>query len=671
MLALLSLFALILLLFIHLTGLALVGRRLLPNYLLAKCASPVLLCLVLFCVEHFVGLGDLAWLELLTTPLFVWLIWRDRGVLRAHWATELLFLSGFSYALFWGFCFPDLGGQSEKLTDLTFIANYRSGAHLPPLDHWFPPERFDVYYGFQYYSSALLGRILQLDLGTTYRLSFCVIVALTITAAGGAAYLLGGRRRRSLLPLAALVFGGTGASLVVPFMVKSPLLSDGMRFIGGSAVPERVATGWGRWLLAVSHAPKEHGLQLPAETFGYLLQLGDHHPPMSGFLLLALALLCIAIVETESELRAAPAVAAATVPMIAVANAWNLPLQALLVAGWIVWRLLRRVTVPWTALAAGAGAGLLLVHPFLMGFAWRSIDYGVRFRLVPGAEHTPPLLGLILFAPFLLLLAAGAFAGRRTDGALAWCLFWTGLFIFTEVFYADDVYSGMYNRFNSTLKWWPWIMAGMVITVGPLVLQARHRFSRWVGAISLLLVTGFAVPLAQSALRTPKPHIGRIDGAAWIISDVAEKPIFEFLKRQPPCIVLQRLEADAFTPAPGLIIHSGQTAFLGWPAHERLWRGSRSDIQTRSAQVKQFYQGEMADSPAWLLENKIEHVLWLKTELGMPAGTFDKIDAQIHSTYLWREYYRAGDFRVGVWSRRQYPAIEKPASPPVPATPAL
>jgi uncharacterized membrane protein len=652
MLFLLSLATLVSMLLVNLTGLTLAGARFVPNYLLAKVVSPILLCLAGFWLEHFIGLGGLGWVGALATPFFAWFTWRERRVLRSHWATELLFLAGFFYAFLWGFCFPNIDGQSEKLTDLTLISNYLGGSRLPPLDHWLPPYRFDIYYGFQYYSSALLGRVMQLDPGTTYRLSLCVIVALTVTAAGGAIYLLSERRWRFLLPLAALVFGGTGASWLIPFVGKPVAISDSMRFIGGFAIPGKATTELGKWLVAVSGIPAKDALQLPAETFGYLIYLGDHHPPMSGFLLLALGLLAIAIMETESDLRIAPAILGLTIPLIVVADAWNLPLQVLVVAGWVGWRCLRRLPVPWMPLAAGAGGGLFLTYPFLASFAWHSLDYGVRLRLVPGPEHTPPLLGLILFSPFLLLLGVTLCGKKRDGGATWWCLFWIGLLLLSEIFYADDIYGGAFNRFNSTLKWWPAIMAGILITVAPLALRARGWLSRWGGAFALLVLCQFAVPLGTFLLKTPKPYIGRINGAAWIQADLAEKPILEYLKLQPKGIVLQRLEADSFTPAPALVIFSGQAAFLGWPGHENLWRGYRADIDIRSAEVKQFYLGKLPDSASWLLDNKIDHVLWLKTEAALPPGAYDSIDARIQNVFFWREYYRAGEFRVGIWSRR-------------------
>jgi uncharacterized membrane protein len=144
---------------------------------------------------------------------------------------------------------------------------------------------------------------------------------------------------------------------------------------------------------------------------------------------------------------------------------------------------------------------------------------------------------------------------------------------------------------------------------------------------------------------------GRLDGASWITSDNVERAILDFLKAQPRGIVLQRIAEGAFTPAPSLTLFAGQTAFMGWSEHEKLWRGQRVDIEARRRDVARFYAGEMEDSLDWLLANGIDHVLWLKTEDKQPAGALERIGTQIRSAYIWREYYRAGAFRVGVWSR--------------------
>ncbi|HEY3739645.1 MAG TPA: DUF2298 domain-containing protein, partial [Bryobacteraceae bacterium] len=546
-----SLAAVIALLLINLTGIALLANRAIPNYALAKVASPIFAALSLFFLEYLVNLGGaLAWLQPLVTVLSIAAIWRWRDSLRANWAIELLFVSTFAYILLCALCSPDLDGSSEKLTDLTFISDYLGGGKLPPPDRWLPSYKFDIYYGFQFYAAALIGRMFRLDAGLAYRLGFCTITSLTAVAAGVAAYIAGAKRRESLISLGSFLFGGTGASILAPYMMRPAHLHEGMRFIGEAAVPEKVTSSWGLKLLDLSRVAALKTMKLPAETFGYLVPLGDFHPPMGGFLLLMLALLSIALIENEAELRYAPAILAATVPMLAATNAWNLPLQGLLAGGWVGWRLLRRAVVPWKSLAAGAAAGLLLVSPFLVSFSRHALGYGVHLRPVLLDEHTPPLLWLIVFAPYLLLLAAAAWSARLNSTARWWTCFWAAMLILTEFFFADDAYINEFNRFNSTLKWWPWIMAGMLITLGPLVVSSKRRFTRWAGTAALVLVMSFAGQVASNLINSPARRPIRLDGSGWLASDPAQSSILDFLRGQPPGIVLQRLEADSFTPAP-------------------------------------------------------------------------------------------------------------------------
>ena len=154
-------------------------------------------------------------------------------------------------------------------------------------------------------------------------------------------------------------------------------------------------------------------------------------------------------------------------------------------------------------------------------------------------------------------------------------------------------------------------------------------------------------------IRTPKPDLGNIRGDGWIRSDPAENSILELLAHEPPAIVLQRLEGAAYTPSPGLVIFSGQTPLLGWPAHEMLWRGGRAEVEERSSRIKLFYLGEMGNSAAWLRDHAVDHVLWLKSERELPEGTWAKIDGQLRGAFASQCHRAAGDAQVGVWSRRK------------------
>ena len=95
---------------------------------------------------------------------------RARSFLYSVWHTELIFHAAFLYALAWRYVFPDIDASSEKITDLTFIANYLGGDTLPPVDRWLPPFRFEMYYALQHYAAALLGRIFGTTPGMAYNL---------------------------------------------------------------------------------------------------------------------------------------------------------------------------------------------------------------------------------------------------------------------------------------------------------------------------------------------------------------------------------------------------------------------------------------------------------------------------------------------------------------------
>lgn len=649
------------LIYANLLALSLVALRWCGSYALARVAAPVAVTLAAFFVEHIVGFGALGWMWPLTTAAAARIIVTQRHLLIAHLGTEMLFGAAFAWALLWRISFPGIVASSEKIGDLAMIVSYMPGERLPPTDAWFPPYPFDIYYSFQQYGAALLGRVFALPPGTAYNLAFTVVIALTITAAGATAFTICRSVRATFLVVAAFAIGGTGATIPAQFMFTNPPIYSSMRFIGDTARPQLVDTAFGRWLVERAQVPQAEVVKLPSETFAYLTYLGDYHPPLSGFYLLMLALLCIALVEAGTAAGPAQAALAATIPVCAIANGWTLPLQALLVVTWVAYRALTRRPLEWRLLAAGLLVAAALSYPFLSTFAHRSADYNLALKLVPPEAHVPWLLGSIVLYPMMLAILLPLLFDTGRPWVLWASVLWLCLFLLSEVLIVDDVYSGIFDRFNTTLKWWPWIQAGALLVTGARGLRAPSRIYRYGTVVVLLSVCVFGVDLAR-ALAAPKPEFGRLSGDGAITGDNIEKVILEFLKAQPPSIVLQRPATGAFTPAPALTLFAGQKAFLGWAAHERLWRGGRADVDLREAQVKRFYAGELPDSAEWLLQNDIDFVLWLKAEYELPPGTFEKIDARIGSTYYWHELYRAQDFRVGFWSRRVAPREPDPES---------
>ncbi|HUA86883.1 MAG TPA: DUF2298 domain-containing protein [Bryobacteraceae bacterium] len=637
--------ALVLLLLVNLTGVTLVAGRFTESWWLARSAAPLVVVAPFF-LEHFAGFGSLHWLWPLTTALSLWLIWFGRRELAAHWRIECVYLAAFSYALAWRYAFPDIGASSEKLTDLTFIANYSSGTRLPPVDRWLPPHRFEMYYALQHYGAALMARIFAMPVGTAYNLSICVLAGSVATAAAGTAWLLTRRRGATILLTAALLAGGTGVAPFIRLITPAPQLWSSIRFMGGALTPEEATRPLGQALVRASHATKD-SLDLPVELFSYLIGLGDDHPPLSGYLLLTLALLAIALIESGRALRASYAILAATVPLTIAANAWDLPLELFLAAGWIAYRIAIRKRIEWKPLTLGFGSMLLLLAPFLVHFAPHALALHNTIRLVPRGLHTPLIPGLLIFYPAIAVVALHLICGERSRQSLAFCAIFVALAVASEIFFVDDVYSGKYERFNTVLKWWSWIYSAILLVIGALNLRSPSRVCRFATIAVLVLICGYARELGAAWFGPPKPHASQLDGAAWLRDDPEQRAMLEFLSSRPPAIVLQRISDRGYVPQPALAIFAGDLAFLGWPNHEDIWRGYLPEIDQRFDAVKKFYNGEVPDAARWLSGNRIAYVVWSHDDNQL--NSFARVNDEIHGTYRWREFSSTPDLHAGIW----------------------
>jgi hypothetical protein len=363
-----------------------------------------------------------------------------------------------------------------------------------------------------------------------------------------------------------------------------------------------------------------------------------------------LALLAIAMIEAGEAVRPAYAVLAATVPLTIACNAWDLPLQVVLVGAYLFYRAWIDKPVDWKALSIGGASAALLIYPFLARFAPHAGDLHNALRLVPRGLHTPPVGGLLVFYPLLAILALSLIWGERSSQSLAFCAIWVALLAASEFLFIDDVYGGQFERFNTALKWWAWIYSGTLLTVGASNLRSPSRVCRWGTAAVLVLISAYSVDLYANLVNVPKAHFGQLDGAAWLRDDPAQRAILELLSNQPDSVVLQRLPDRSYIPAPALIVFAGQTPFLGWANHEDIWRGYRADIDRRLADIGQFYSGELPEAASWLEQNRIQHILWLADENKLPAGTFEKIDQQIHGRYFWNDFSTQPGARAGLWS---------------------
>ncbi|MBI3562534.1 MAG: hypothetical protein HY080_12555 [Gammaproteobacteria bacterium] len=657
------------LLMLNLAGLTLLTRRFVPSLALARAVGIIGFCLLMFFIEHFIGLGRLNWVWPITTLLSAYLLLQQRAELRVggFWKTELIFYGLFIYIFAWRFCFPSIYPSSEHVTDLYFIANYFDGTTLPPLDHWYPPHRFNIYYAFQHYAAALMGRIFALDPGTTYNIAFALILALPAALAWEfTGHYLKAIWIRAVL-LVALVSGGTGMTPLLFFVqplapnlnthqlagALSERIVTGQRFIG--LMDQRTTAPIGlalfpRFNPADKPNPSFEPLELPEETYGYQIFLGDYHPPSGGFFLLLLALALIAAIENQRIGRIGQPLLAATLPVLMVTNTWVLPLQGILIGAWLAYRYWQKNPPDWIGLVAGGSVALVLVYPFLSGFVTNVQTTSIRF--VTMINHTPLSRFIGMHWPLLLLVLFGLLNPQQRRFSISLAIVFAALLLISEFVYVDDPSGGKYERTNTTMKWWGWIWTGGLISLGTLGSSSRVRWIRW-GTIAIVLLISTAVlDLSRYFVLMDKNDMGYLAGHHWLTQDPTQAALVNFLQTEPNGIVLENQYGDSYDNTTLYALFSGKPALMGWPAHLITWRRNVIDVYPMKERIQTFYAGNLADSLAWLQANHVRYIVWSPDDNKDPQA-FVRVQQQISNGYHWQVFYDTGTYRVGVWIANQ------------------
>ncbi len=651
------------------------------------------LCLGAFFTEHFVGLGRLGWTLIPLSLAAGWILWRDGRRLKEEREVCFALGAGFFYVLTWRYGLPNIDGNTERLPDLSFVVNYMQGERLPPPDLWYPPYRLNHYYSFQHYGAGLLGRVLGQEPGVACQLAYCLVAGLAMAAAADLVRAIRPPGWARALVLAVFLVGGTGASPFTPFMIKDVpgagggMVSgektyDSMRFVGGTTFyddsrlsPFGLAIkrySIASWTKPVSPT-REEVPEMPMETFSYVVELGDYHAPLGGFWLFALMLAAAARLRANPRETASAALLGATLPATMATNTWNFPLQVFFTAG-VLGLLWWRTREPrdeadsalpparphWAGFFAGALAATFLLLPFFRYFLTLNIGNGSPLRLVSAIStkavngyFTPPLLFMMVFWPVLVVALGHLFSARRLGKLHA--LFWLAMLALVEVVFVDDIYAGSAERFNTTLKWWPWVFNGTLLTLAASNLARPSRWVRWSTAATLALLLTFTLSLGRYFVGTlaalPKRNVGQLDGAGWLRNDPPVRTALEFLIYHPHGVILESPDNMAFCQVGAFSVFSQKPTVLGWASHEQLWRGYQTDTYDRYLKIKQFYAGEMADPLAFLEAHDVRYILWLPRD-NAAKEALAKLTGQLAGRYYWNEFYRANEYAVGIWSRR-------------------
>ena len=665
------------LLAVNVWGLMLIAGLYWRNRWFALAAGPILAVTLVYAIECHHGLGPtLPGLNVFSTLLSValiaaasvgwepaWLGGRWTFLVRA-WRAEFaprrliacfgVFAAVFLYAMSGLFIYPNIDGSSEKIADFSYICSYYTGATLPVPDAWFSPYLSTQYYSFQHYGAALMGRVLLIPTGSAYNIAYCLLIALGGTAFAGAVFMVARKAWTRTAVIACFVIGGTGVTILDHFTDKDVTPWTTMRYIGSAQMDKPPL---GSWLKAYNSrftvpepANNTFVMELPGEIYSYVVFLGDYHAPLSGYYLLGLCAMGM-ILWTRTRQDRYALIAGSTLTWTLLANTWVLPLQGLAVAMWLTvnWRDWRRL-VP--DVAAGAAIVWLAAWVYLSAFTSAASGYDTAVRLVPWIERTPPLLFVLFFLPTIAFIVLGFASGNAQGRRLA--TLWLLLLLFTEFFYVDDEYSGHYDRFNTTLKWWPWVMAGTLMTLAPYVMeQARRRWVRVAGFVFCLYPCFYAYDLWQPMWYGPKDSMGKIEGTDYLTRDEFPRLMLGRLKVEKPGVVIERPEEKGgFTNSAVIPLFAGQRMWLGWWGHELLWRENREDVRRRHDRLMLFYSGGIPDAGKWLVAQGIDYVLWYRP--GDTPELWEKINKAVSPDYVWCDiltYQNEDGRRVGLWKR--------------------
>jgi hypothetical protein len=651
----LAIFAVVL---VNVTALTLLTLRYIPFPAIARTTGILLVCLALFSLEHFVGLGELYPLFLPLTALSLYVIWLDRArFLDENFRTsELVFVCALLFGAVWRLTTPDIVEDNDRLSDFHLVSNYLLGERLPPIDNWLPHQRLNYYYAFQHYAAALFGRLFGLGPGASFNLAAVILSALVLALAWEFLTILRVRLGLKLLSVAALAIGGIGVSPLF-HLITSPFPSG---FLHGASAYHDVLynsrfIGWfetsvssDAWRALFGETQRAN--LLPIETFGYQYALGGYHAVLSGFLLLFLALTIMVATPTATNTvrDRLEMVLGLTLPLTLCSNAWVFPLQAALIGAWTIWN--RRVSGQWNwyFLAIGAAAGVFLLLPFLAGFG--PVSNHMRLQLVSLNERAPIAQFLMIFWPLIVLAVAVPIAGLTKSLAGFLAALFLGLLVFTELFnFYDGGYSGEFARFNGTLKWWGWIFTGGVFAISAFLLASDRRAVRMVAVITLALISVFAIDTGR--LFAFRGFTGKIDGSRFYAQDLSNARMMEYLANAPRGIVLEKVYEDRPVDTGIYGSFAVKPSLVGVPWILNVWKRDLTELPGLIAGIKDFYAGNHAEPARFLTDHNVRYVVWSIRE-SRDVDTWNKIADQIGADFHWLEFSRSPDAHIGLWIRR-------------------
>ena len=227
--------------------------------------------------------------------------------------------------------------------------------------------------------------------------------------------------------------------------------------------------------------------------------------------------------------------------------------------------------------------------PSLSCWAWSATDH-LRPQLVTLNERAPIAQFLIVFWPLIVLAVAVPLAGQARSLAGFLAAVFLGLLVFTELFnFFDGGYSGEFARFNAALKWWGWIFTGGVFAISAFLLASDRRAVRVVAAITLVLVSVFA--LDSGRIFAFRGFSGKIDGSRFYAQDLSNARMMDYLANAPRGIVLEKVYEERPIDTGIYGSFAVKPSLVGVPWILNVWKRDLTELPGLIAEIKSFYAG--------------------------------------------------------------------------------
>lgn len=532
-------------------------------------------------------------------------LWRRRS-LKAVVAPEIVFWGASLSVLLVRLGRPAIV-ETEKLMDLGILTMLGRAEAFPPPDMWLAGTSLPYYY----WGSLLWAMPLRLS-GLDPAIGYNLVAAFVAGATAVCLWVLGAR----------LAGGKWASGAVAAFFGVFAGTADGLRQVLAGFGPAQIDL-W-RSSRQVENAITEFPL--------FSFWLGDLHPHLLSLPLAVAAIAVAAYAGSRPIVWRPVAIAAVLFGITWAANPWAMPptlvaVGLMLICGDGEWKWPWKGGWPqWLAVAAAGIGGWVVAAPFQLAFdppphavrpvfAWTEPMQLLAYAgvlLVPaffavvrvaqrwGKDDAFRTTGILVGGAALTLIV-GVATGRPTTVALcvglsvlvaavlegghdrnrpALALGALGLFLFLvpELVYLEDGYGDALHRMNTIFKAY---FQGWMLLAAALPVLIRLGGKTEMGRRLLLAgVTVAALPHLIGAVASSivAPDHG-LDGLTWMAPE--DRAIVEALREQPPDVTMVEAVGGAYSEYARLASASGVPAFLGWPNHEMVWRGSDILPETR------------------------------------------------------------------------------------------